>query len=274
MPHIEVTPAPDSFPIISGLQYEGRGSRGWRPTGTRDWLMVTTLDGLGYVRTDKGHWTLRRGDILLIAPGIAQEYGHLAESGHWVNIWVHFRPRTHWLPWLAWPKVSKGVMILPAGDRLEEIEPDLRRMVEIAHGPLRLRLDAAMNCLERVLITADDLNPVHPISTLDNRIKKALEIVGERLAEPMNIESLGKSVGLSRSRFSVLFAEQINLSPQSYIELARLARAAQMLHSSSWSVSQIAEEVGFLNAFYFSTRFRKQYGVPPSVYRSKFGSKA
>jgi transcriptional regulator GlxA family with amidase domain len=97
-----------------------------------------------------------------------------------------------------------------------------------------------------------------------------LEIVGERLSEPLSIESLGREVGLSRSRFSVLFTAQVNLSPQTYIELARLGRAAQMLHSSSWSVSQIAEEVGFPDAFYFSTRFRRHFGVPPSIYRSRF----
>lgn len=141
-------------------------------------------------------------------------------------------------------------------------------MVEVSNAPLRLRFDAAMNSLERVLILGDDLNPLHRAAQLDSRIKKALEIVQERLAAPLTIESLGKAVGLSRSRFSVLFTEQVSLSPQAYIEFVRLARAAQMLHSSSWSVAQIAEEVGFRMRITFSTRFRRRYGVPPSTYRS------
>jgi AraC family transcriptional regulator of arabinose operon len=269
MPHINVTPAPESSPIVAGIQYQSKEfSRGYRPEGTKDWLMVSTLDGVGYVKAEGTTRTLRRGDILLIAPDTPQEYGHLDDDSRWVNIWVHVRPRPHWLPWLAWPRISRGIMILEAGEQFEPIESELRRMVEVSNAPLRLRYEAAMNSLERVLITADDLNPLHGASQLDGRIKKALEIVGERLAAPLNIATLGKAVGLSRSRFSVLFTEQVNLSPQAYIEFVRLARAAQMLHSSSWSVAHIAEEVGFPNAYYFSTRFRRRYGVPPSAYRS------
>lgn len=268
MLHPEVTPAPQSSPIICGLQKQGEGtSRGFRPTGTKDWLMITTLAGTGYVRVGATEALLRAGDVLLIAPDTSQEYGHLDDDSGWVNIWVHFRPRAHWLTWLGWPQLARGIMLLPTGERLAEIEPELRRMVDIAGGPLRLRLEASMNSLERVLIGCDDINPAHGTSLLDGRIKKAMEIVGERLAEPLSVGALGKAVGLSRSRFSILFAEQVNLSPQSYIEAARLARAAQMLQSSSWSVSQIADEVGFPNAYYFSTRFRRHFGMPPSAYR-------
>jgi AraC family transcriptional regulator of arabinose operon len=264
---ISPTPAPHSHPIISGIQYQGVESRGWRPEGTRDWLLVTTLQGIGYAKTSKGSCQVRPGDMLLIAPGTPQEYGHYDESSDWVNIWAHFEPRLHWLAWLAWPQIARGVMVLSAGGKFPEIEAELRRMVEISRGPLRLRQDAAMNSLERALIAADDVNPLHAVSGFDVRIRKALEIVGERLGEPIRIETLSRAVGLSRSRFSVLFADELNVSPQTYIELARLGRAAQMLQSSSWSVSQIAEEVGFTNAYYFSTRFRRQYGMPPSTYR-------
>ncbi|WP_375452255.1 helix-turn-helix domain-containing protein [uncultured Devosia sp.] len=270
MSELEITPAPASSPIICGIQHQGLGqSRGFRPEGTKDWLLIFTLAGQAYVRTARGEQTLKRGDILLIAPDTAQEYGHLDDNSGWINIWVHFRPRAHWMAWLNWPQLSRGVMVLPAAGEAMAIEQELRRMVDIAEGGLRLRLDAAMNSLERALIAADGLNPIHATSMLDTRIKRALEIVGERLREPLNIQKLGRSVGLSRSRFSVLFTAQLNLSPQSYIELTRLSRAAQMLDSSSWPVAQIAEEVGFPNAYYFSTRFRRQFGVPPSLYRAR-----
>ncbi len=272
MADIPVTPAPDSLPIICGLQHQVSDpgiSRGWRPQGTRDWLLVTTLRGLGYVRANGQQRLLNRGDMLLISPNTPQEYGHYDEESQWANIWVHFRPRPHWLSWLGWPRFAPGVMVLEAGARLEEIETELGRMVEVDKSARRLRLDAAMNALERVLIAADDINPLHAASTVDFRIRRALGIVGERLKDSINVEELRRAVGLSRSRFTVLFSRELNISPQSYIELARLGRAAQLLMSSSWPVSQIAEEVGFPNAYYFSTRFRRQYGVPPTQYRAR-----
>jgi AraC family transcriptional regulator of arabinose operon len=275
MADIPVTPAPESLPIICGLQHQASDpndpniSRGWRPKGTRDWLLVTTLKGQGYVRADNQHRLLNPGDMLLIAPNTPQEYGHYDEHSQWSNIWAHFRPRPHWLSWLNWPRFARGVMVLEAAARLNEIEPELYRMVEVDQSARRLRLDAAMNALERVLIAADDVNPIHAANTVDLRIRRAQGIVGERLKETLNVEELSRAVGLSRSRFTVLFSRELNISPQNYIELARLGRAAQLLITSSWPISRIAEEVGFLNAYYFSTRFRRQYGVAPTQYRAR-----
>ena len=77
---------------------------------------------------------------------------------------------------------------------------------------------------------------------------------------------------MSRSRFTILFTEQVTMSPQAYIESVRLDRAAQLLRVSRWTIAQVAERTGFSNAYYFSTRFRRRHGVPPSQYRASLES--
>lgn len=264
--------APRSLTLIADVQHLAGGTRAWRPAGTQDWLLAATLGGAGTVRA-AGHWhALRRGQLLLIAPGTPQEYGHdEAAAGEWHNIWVHFRPRSAWLAWLRWPALAKGVMRLD-GDAdsagFDAIEAELRRMVEVARKPARLGAELALNHLERVLILADALNPEAGGSALDPRIGQALDIIAEHLAEPLAGEALGQAVGLSRARFATLFARQVGRTPQVYIESLRLARAAQLLRSSPWQVAQIAQAVGFDDALYFSTRFRRRYGMPPTAYRS------
>jgi AraC family transcriptional regulator of arabinose operon len=270
MPTRPVTPAPAAAPIISGLQYQSpTESRGYRPAGTSDWLLVATLAGLGYVRAAEQLTVLNPADLLLIRPDTAQEYGHLHDDGRWVNIWTHFRPRPDWLGWLDWPALAPGVMLLPAGDAMPAIEMELRRMVEIANGATRLRLPAAMNSLERALLLADGVNPNQSDARLDPRIRRAVERIGERLAEPQAIADLARSVGLSRSRFTVLFTQQLGLAPQDYIEAERLSRAAQMLRSSSWPVSVIATQCGFASPYYFTTRFHRRFGLAPLAFRRR-----
>ena len=123
---LPVTPPPDSAPIVAGLQQQSRGSvRGFRPAGTKDWLFVSTMDGLGYCRAGGQVVPLRRGDLLLFAPDTAQEYGYLDDDTVWTNTWVHFRPRPHWIPWLTWPQKSRGIMVLSAGDAFAGIEAEL-----------------------------------------------------------------------------------------------------------------------------------------------------
>ncbi|MGN6827043.1 helix-turn-helix domain-containing protein [Paucibacter sp. M5-1] len=268
MPVPQLLAAPQALTILSGLQALGGGSRGVRPDGTREWLMVATLGGLGTVQAGDAWHELRRGDVFLIAPGTRQAYGHAEDRGQWLNIWVHFRPRSHWLPWLKWPELGKGVMRLRCEPAFSALEADLRQMVEVASRPQRLSLDASMNCLERFLIAADECNPEQRSAIRDARIHKALELIGERLAEPLNSAALGLAIGLSRARFTTLFTQQVGLSPQVYIETLRLTRAAHLLQTSSWQIAQIGESVGFQNAFYFSARFRRHFGVPPATYRS------
>jgi transcriptional regulator GlxA family with amidase domain len=92
--------------------------------------------------------------------------------------------------------------------------------------------------------------------------------VAERNDTPISVADLGHAAGLSRSRITTLFAEQMSVSPQWFIESVRLDRAAQFLRMSRRPVARIAERSGFTNAFYFPMRFRRRYGVSPSGYRA------
>ncbi len=260
---------PDWLPILSGRQpHEAIESRAYRPEGTDDWLLVSTTSGLGEVRNARGvRRELRRGDLLLFRPGARQDYGYSEDRAGWHNTWVHFRPRPAWHDWLAWPAFDKGVAILEAQDDFPVIESELLRLHDIANGPSRLRIEAAMNALERILIMADQFNPRFGGADIDTRIHRALILIGERIGESISVADLGRTVGLSRSQFSALFTRQMKVSPQVYIETIKLDRAGQMLRSPSWTVGQVAAAHGFASVFYFSTRFRRHFGLSPSEYR-------
>ena len=133
----------------------------------------------------------------------------------------------------------------------------------------RLRDDASLNCLERVILACDALNPLQATARLDPRIRRSLDFIAEGLERPLSINALSQEVGLSRSRFTILFSNQMGTSPQLYIENARLGRATQLLRMTGWSIAQVAERTGFSNAYYFSTRFRLRFGIPPSQFRAR-----
>ncbi len=273
MRHVPYEPSPLHGSIVGDLQVQGVGqTQALRPDGTRDWLMVLTLSGKGYVCTEGRETVMERGALLLISPGTPHDYGHLDDNGTWVDIWVHFHPRSHWLPWLVWPLLGKGTMLLDATPCLAIIEAEMRLLVELGRSASRLRDDSALNCLERVILTCDTLNPLQLTAQLDPRIRRSLDIVSENLDKPLTIEMLGREVGLSRSRFTTLFSDQMAMSPQTYIENTRLDRAAQLLRVTQWSVGRIAERTGFSSAYYFSTRFKRRLGMPPSKFRAKHES--
>jgi len=48
-----------------------------------------------------------------------------------------------------------------------------------------------------------------------------------------------------------------------------MARARQLLDVTDATIAEIAHEVGYADAFYFSRHFRRHHGMSPSEYRDR-----
>ena len=71
---------------------------------------------------------------------------------------------------------------------------------------------------------------------------------------------------MSRTMFYLKLKAYTGKSPQDFIKVIRMERAAALLRSGK-SVSEVADLTGFDNPKYFSTVFKKYFGVSPSKYR-------
>lgn len=81
---------------------------------------------------------------------------------------------------------------------------------------------------------------------------------------------LCQALRMSRSQIHRKLKLETNLSTSDFIKHIRLERAKEMLLNTSQSVSQIAYNVGYSDANYFSRSFSKTYGLPPSMCRQSF----
>ncbi|WP_288146322.1 helix-turn-helix transcriptional regulator, partial [Xylanibacter caecicola] len=80
------------------------------------------------------------------------------------------------------------------------------------------------------------------------------------------IDSLCSEMAMSRTLFYVKLKSYTGKSPQEFIRVVRLERAAMLLRSGR-QVGDVAVMVGFHNAKYFSTVFNKYFGISPSKYK-------
>jgi len=60
--------------------------------------------------------------------------------------------------------------------------------------------------------------------------------------------------------------ELTGMTPQKYFMEYRLERAEELLREGKYSITEISEMTGFVNASHFSTKFKKKYGTAPSRY--------
>ena len=100
-------------------------------------------------------------------------------------------------------------------------------------------------------------------------IERVRDIVEAQLGDThFGVDELAAEVGLSARQLLRRMKETAGLTPNGYIRMLRLERAAQLLAQRAGSVSEIAYKVGFNQPDYFSKLFRQVFGVPPSEYAS------
>ncbi|GJM34301.1 MAG: hybrid sensor histidine kinase/response regulator [Saprospiraceae bacterium] len=98
-------------------------------------------------------------------------------------------------------------------------------------------------------------------------LKKAIEAVEKHLSdETFDVNTLAKEIGLSRPVLYRKFPAITNYTPNGFIRVMRLKRAAQLLSQNVVSVSEICYSTGFKTPKYFSKCFREEFGVNPSDY--------
>lgn len=86
-------------------------------------------------------------------------------------------------------------------------------------------------------------------------------------ARPLDVEALGRGVGMSAGHLSRQFKAAYGESPYSYLMTRRIERAMALLRRGDLSVTEVCFAVGCSSLGTFSTRFTELVGVPPSAYR-------
>lgn len=265
----------ESPPPLGGLvtgRYRERGKySAIRKFGTKDWLLIYTINGAGRFGHECGEVIARPGDIVLIQPGTPHNYGLEKTLRRWDLLWVHFLPRAAWHPWMRWPEEAPGIARITLPKKLRPIVArrfgDVHRLARGASGSGD---ELAMNALEEVLLRCDKAAPHPGRPQFDERVQRAVDFLCENLSSVITLRALASRIGLSPSRLAHLFTSQAGKSPMQYLEAQRIRRARQLLEFTQKNVAEIAAEVGFESAFYFSLRFKKNTKLSPRLYRKQF----
>ena len=105
------------------------------------------------------------------------------------------------------------------------------------------------------------------------RDRKFREIVDKKIESNMDnpnlmVDDLAQATGYGRSQFYSKMMEVTGTTPKDYIRMKRMTRAAELLKSGEMTtVAEVAYQVGFTDALYFSRCFKQHFGITPSKYQ-------
>lgn len=99
-----------------------------------------------------------------------------------------------------------------------------------------------------------------------DRVVRTQELLVRDLSNPPSLETLGQEVGCSPYYLSRIFSREVGLTIPQFLRNARMERAAELLRSGRYNVTEAATEVGYSSLSHFSKAFCETIGCCPVLY--------
>lgn len=102
----------------------------------------------------------------------------------------------------------------------------------------------------------------------DPLVGPALRSIHDDPARPWTVASLAATTGASRAAFARRFSALVGQPPMTYVTHWRLDLAADLLRSTDATISSVARQVGYANAFALTVAFKRVRGINPRQHRN------
>lgn len=98
------------------------------------------------------------------------------------------------------------------------------------------------------------------------RVAEVIVLLQQDLANPPSLEDLGRKIGCSHFYLSRIFSTQTGQTIPQYLRQLRMDKAAELLRSGKFNVTEVALEVGYSSLSHFSQAFQETFGCCPGLY--------
>ena len=245
----------------------------WGPRELADFELVWILSG-------SATWTVEPpggephdvvlvpGSLALSRPGVVESYAWDLQR-HSAHAFVHLEIQD--------PALLAPLATWPLTQSLKE-HPVLAGLCDHLVALAQLRESAADIRSRELLALLVDLVVTGPLPPRGSAIRApvvaaALEAVRTRwAAHGLTILSVGEvaaAVGVSAGHLGREFHAQFHTGIAGALELVRLGSAAVTLQRTNMTLDQVGRAAGYADAYHFSRRFSRAYGVPPGRYRRR-----
>lgn len=110
----------------------------------------------------------------------------------------------------------------------------------------------------------------HAVNPLPRwRLQRAIDYIDAHLFEPIRLEDIAGSTGLTRMHFAAQFRAATGMRPHEYLLQRRIEEARALLAGSERSVIEVALATGFRSQAHFTTVFRQRVGETPARFRAQ-----
>lgn len=102
------------------------------------------------------------------------------------------------------------------------------------------------------------------------RLRVILSYIHEHFTEHITLTDIAAAANISQGECCRFFKRMLQITPMSYLNQFRIVQSASLLSSTSKSIAEISQQVGFCSSSYFTEKFKRMMNCKPMEYRNRF----
>ena len=240
-----------------------------------DYILIYCADGRGYLTLNEDKQQIKAGELFIIPPNTPHTY-QANEEQPWTVYWCHFQGE----------QARDFFSYVYSGSINIQIPPCIiRNMTDIAF------IQAFRELIETVRDSAEVSGFIHAsnlfrhiLTKIERQIKlgdkyenglsipKIQKFMRANINKHLNLDELASLSLCSKYHFSRQYQLVTGISPLKHFIELKMEHACFLLEQTSLSMSEIASQLGYDDALYFSRVFRKVLGLSPSAYRKNLSN--
>lgn len=233
----------------------------------KDFYLVYIINGAGHFKFDGKYVTAEAGSIIVYKPGEEQDYYYVGDDKAEIY-WIHF---TGYDAKNLTEKLLMKKNIYKVG-----IDPESIRLFEVMIHEIQIKkpnyhmicIGYLVQMLSQFSRKATFIEKGEGIFKNDN-IENAIKLMHMEFQMSHDINYYARKSNLCVYQFIRNFKKATQLPPAKYIEKLRINKAKELLIDTNLTINEIANEVGYNDAFYFSKAFKKITNFSPTEFRNK-----
>ena len=230
-----------------------------------DYILIFCADGKGSLSLKNTNHYVKAGELFILPPNTIHTY-QADDDQPWTVYWCHFQ----------------GEQAKDFFDYiyLNQSSPVIRNMTDIDFMQLFRQLVETVRDSKDItcFIHASNLFR-HILTKIERQIKqgdkyengisisKIQQFMRVNINKQVSLDELASLSHCSKYHFARQYQLTTGLSPLKHFIELKMEHACFLLEQTSLSMSEIAFQLGYDDALYFSRVFRKTFGLAPSVFR-------
>ncbi|PSW10758.1 AraC family transcriptional regulator [Photobacterium sanctipauli] len=246
-----------------------------------DYIVIRPLRGECSLQLANNRFTLRPGTIVLLAPfnPFRLSLGPQGHTGGGDCDVLHFRLNALGATFVDSVQFKPIKQMLDSasnalyfeGSELDEVHAFIDSMentFDFSQVLNLLGLLESLSTLKSVRHLTNNTIELNTIKRAEERVNVVQQYIANNLSEHLSVSSVAAQLHMADSTFSRFFHANLGVTFRQYVIEQRVRKAASLLISTDYSISQIGADVGFSSLSNFNAKFKSLLHVTPREYRA------